>query len=252
MGKTNSKEKYDSFGSKRRDKSNSVHIITEPIKFEPGIQVKTDSKGRLIGMPEMWVDLLEMSPEIIAETVKQDDLDENIRPEKPDDILINEIKNIDAGKFTLYMKSQLSTNEEEYNIEIDENSKVGITGLPESWNNELEKGKLTKEEIQEDPTSVLDMLDWLEKVKSGSIRPLPTNSEYKKLEEESIVFSKSNPQDDYIILDVLGQGGFGKVYRTVQIEDQNLYAMKMIDVTSKKQKIYIGNEITIMKSINHK
>ena len=87
--------------------------------------------------------------------------------------------------------------------------------------------------------------------KAGSLHPLPTCSEYRKREQECIVFIKSNPSEDYIILDELGEGGFGKVYKCVQIKNQQVYAMKHIDITSSKQKIYIGNEITIMKTMDH-
>lgn len=127
-----------------------------------------------------------------------------------------------------------------------------MRGLPEQWKKELKESNLTKEDVKNNPKGVLEMLDSLQRTKSRSVYPLPTNSEYRKLEEKSIVFTKTNPQDDYIILQVLGEGGFGKVYKTVQIEDGQFYAMKMIDITSNKQKIYIGNEITIMKTIDHK
>jgi hypothetical protein len=49
--------------------------------------------------------------------------------------------------------------------------------------------------------------------KTGSLHPLPTNSEYRKREKEKIVFIKSDPSKDFIILEELGEGGFGKVYK---------------------------------------
>jgi len=88
--------------------------------------------------------------------------------------------------------------------------------------------------------------------KTGSLHPLPTNSEYRKCEKDNIVFIKANPSDDYIILDELGEGGFGKVYKCVNIKNKDVFAMKHIDITSSKQKIYIGNEITLMKVMEHK
>lgn len=87
--------------------------------------------------------------------------------------------------------------------------------------------------------------------KTGSLHPLPTNSEYRRKEKENIVFIKSDPSQDFIILNEIGEGGFGKVYRCASNKDSEIYALKYIDITSQKQKIYIGNEITIMKTTDH-
>lgn len=87
--------------------------------------------------------------------------------------------------------------------------------------------------------------------KTGSLHPLPTNSEYRRKEKENIVFIKSDPSQDFIILNEIGEGGFGKVYRCASNKDSEIYALKYIDITSQKQKIYIGNEITIMKITDH-
>ena len=253
MGKSNSKEQdFSSYGC-GSGKTGKGHTISGPTNFVEGIQIKYDADGKLIGMPEMWVDLLELSPKIIASKLSMDEIDENVRPEDPDEGILKHIKTSKPGKFTVYMKENEDDEKEaEYDVEIDENSELGVKGLPDSWKKKLKESNLTKSDVTANPIQVMEMLDTMQRDKSGSIYPFPTNSEYRLLEKKSIVFSKNNPQDEYIILEVLGEGGFGKVYKTVKIDNGEVYAMKMIDVTSNKQKIYIGNEITIMKTINQK
>jgi serine/threonine protein kinase len=77
---------------------------------------------------------------------------------------------------------------------------------------------------------IFETMNCAQRQKTGSIYPLPSNSEYRKQQEEMIVFEKANPSKDYDILDELGVGGFGKVYRCVRNEDQEVFAMKHIDI----------------------
>lgn len=203
-------------------------------------------------MPELWADLLKISPEMIEYTVNTEELDDKVAPERPDEKVLNFVYSSKPGKFILTIRAEEDKEEEKYDVEIDEDTETGFRGLPESYKNELKNSKFTKKDIKEDPEAVLQTISCMKRQKTGSVHPLPTNSEYRKREEESIIFSKTNPSDDYIILDELGEGGFGKVYKCVKIADQKIYSMKHIDITSSKQKVYIGNEITLMKSMDHK
>jgi len=252
MGKGSSKPEDFGPSDYSRSKSKSVHTISKPKSFKKHINVKIDENGKLVGMPELWVDLLKISPEMVEYTINVDELDENVKPIEPDENILNAIQSLKPGKFTIYTRNKIEGESCEYNVELDEHEEMGIKGLPDSWDNELREGGLTKKDVQDNPLEVLETLDCISRSKTGSLHPLPTNSEYRKLEEKSIVFIKSDPSENYIILDELGEGGFGKVYKTVKIEDQQYYAMKHIDITCAKQKIYIGNEITLMKSMDHK
>lgn len=91
MGSTNSKEEFAPEES-ARTKSKSLHTISGPTKFKKHIHVSLDEEGKLEGMPEQWVDLLELSPEMIAYKISTEDLDENVKPLEPDARIINTIK----------------------------------------------------------------------------------------------------------------------------------------------------------------
>lgn len=253
MGGKSSKEDDDMFSEdKFRKGSKSAHVISMPTNFKSHIQVKFDKDGKLIGMPELWVDLLKLSPEMVQYTVNTNELDDKVAPEVPDEKILHHINMSKPGKFILTIQSNNQDEEHKYNIEVDENAETGIVGLPDDYEEELKESGFTREDVIENPIDVLTTIGWMRRQKTGSLHPLPTNSEYRKREEECISFIKNNPKDDYIILDELGEGGFGKVYKWVRISDKEVYAMKHIDITCAKQKIYIGNEITIMKSMDHK
>jgi hypothetical protein len=40
------------------------HSISHPSEFKSHINVKLDEDGKFVGLPEMWVELLEISPEL--------------------------------------------------------------------------------------------------------------------------------------------------------------------------------------------
>jgi len=189
---------------------------------------------------------------MVQYSVDTDELDEAVAPIYPDEKIINQVYSFKPGKFIITLQSESDSEERKFDVEIDETEEWGIRGLPAEWKHELKQSGFTKKDVIEHPMEVLETLNWIQRTKTGSLHPLPTNSEYRKREQESIVFIKSNPSNDYIILDELGEGGFGKVYKWVKISNQEVYAMKHIDITSNKQKIYIGNEITLMKSVDHK
>lgn len=203
-------------------------------------------------MPEMWANLLKLSPDIVEDTIDTDSLDEWVAPEEPDDRILNNVYSFKPGKFIITIQSQDGSEDRKVDVELNKDKSNGIDGLPQEWEEELAASGFTKKDVLENPMEVLETLGCLRRQKTGSLHPLPSNSEYRRKEKENIIFKKAQPDEDYIILNELGEGGFGKVFKCVKISDQEVYAMKHIDITSQKQKIYIGNEITIMKTTSHK
>jgi p21-activated kinase 2 len=229
-----------------------VHSISMPENLKQGIKVKYNEEGKFEGLPNVWVNILKLSPHLVEETVDIDDLEDSVVPDLPDDNLLNCVYASKPGKFIIIIQSE--SEEQEIPVESSLDSKNGFLGLPEEWNEELSKAGFTKQQAIEDPIHILETIGLIQRVKAGSIRqPLPTNSEYRKIEKEKIVFIKSEPSEDFTILEDIGEGGFGKVYKCARKgESDKFFAMKYIDITSSKQKIYIGNEITIMKHMDHK
>jgi len=58
----------------------------------------------------------------------------------------------------------------------------------------------------------------------------------------------------YKILEVLGKGSFGKVFKVLRISDNKIYALKLIQKEQVKKKNlikYVKNEIKIMQEFNN-
>jgi uncharacterized protein YuzE len=62
--------------NKRRSRTNTEHSISDPQNFKSHIKVKFDEKGKIIGMPELWVDLLKISPEMVEYSVDTEEYDD--------------------------------------------------------------------------------------------------------------------------------------------------------------------------------
>jgi len=60
-----------------------------------------------------------------------------------------------------------------------------------------------------------------------------------------------HPSTYYNIDKEIGKGGFGKVYLCTRKSDGEPVAMKFVEVDTEKQKKYLGNELTLMKSLSH-
>ena len=59
--------------------------------------------------------------------------------------------------------------------------------------------------------------------------------------------------NDYQLFNIIGQGGFGKVYLTIKGNNKKKYATKCIDFKSfnKNVQTYLSNEISLMRKLNH-
>lgn len=228
------------------------HEISRPEYLKSGIKVKLNEHGKFEGLPDVWVKLLKLSPSMYEEVVDSEALEESVAPEEPDEVVLNSVYTSNPGKFIITIQSE--NEEHKIPVESSEDTISGFKGLPEEWDEELKISGFTKKQVIEDPIHVLETIGCIQRAKTGSVcYPLPTNSEYRKIEKEKIVFIKSDPSNDFTVLEDIGEGGFGKVYKCARKgESEKYYAMKYIDITSNKQKIYIGNEITIMKSMDHK
>jgi uncharacterized protein YuzE len=124
MGGSSSKEDdpQQLWLEKNLNKSKSVdeHKISDPKGFKSHIHVKFDEDGKIIGMPELWVDLLKISPEMVQYAVDTDELDEAVAPIYPDEKIINQVYSFKPGKFIITLQSESDSEERKYDVEIDE------------------------------------------------------------------------------------------------------------------------------------
>jgi hypothetical protein len=199
----------------KRGRSNTAksHTVSTPQNMAKGINVKFDENGKLVGIPEIWVKLLKISEEMVQYSCDTESLDEAVIPKEPDEKVLNYVHQSKPGKFIINIQSDNEEEEKKIQAETDPESETGLKGLPDDWNDELKASGFAKDDVLEDPMSVLETIGAMRRQKTGSLHPLPTNSEYRKREKEKIVFIKSDPSKDFIILEELGEGGFGKVYK---------------------------------------
>ena len=66
-----------------------------------------------------------------------------------------------------------------------------------------------------------------------------------------IQYRTEAPSTYYNIKDKIGSGGFGQVLKCQSKETGQVMAMKFVEIDTAKQKKYIGNEITLMRSLEH-
>lgn len=215
-GKVPEKEEGDDWATVTKKRTrHSVHTVSKFKDLQKQIGMGLTEDGKLTGMPDVWAKLLQCE-DIIAEesVVDTESLPDEVTPTINEKV-IDYVKQTQPGKFivSLPTREQEEIKGEEVELEVDENTEEGLVGLTPELKADIKEAGLTKQDVIDDPMSVLETLTLMRRQKTGSIHPLPTNSEYRRKEKENIVFIKSDPSKDYIILNEIGEGGFGKVYR---------------------------------------
>ena len=95
-------------------------------------------------------------------------------------------------------------------------------GLPTSLTMNIEQDY---EMLKAYPLMCLNMAIQEEKEMVEGLRPY---EEIKKHIDESIELKETNPALDYDTQEIIGQGGFGEVYRVKRKSDDKLFAMKRV------------------------
>ena len=96
---------------------------------------------------------------------------------------MNYVKQSKPGKFIISLPSEEEKEEvkvPEVEVMVDENEEEGIAGLTPELKSDFKEAGFTRKDVIEDPLSVLETLTLIRRQKTGSIHPLPTNSEYRK------------------------------------------------------------------------
>ena len=109
-GKISKEEELDPWEkANQRRASCSMKKISNVIKFQRGVNVKLDKNGNLIGMPDVWVKLLDLDEGIVKDTIiETDSLPSEVVPLVNSEIK-NYVKQSKPGKFIV----TLPNNEEE-------------------------------------------------------------------------------------------------------------------------------------------
>lgn len=76
---------------------------------------------------------------------------------------------------------------------------------------------------------------------------LPSKQEFLDALDQEVVLLKDNPEDRFEMLKEIGFGGFARIYLAKEIATGEMYALKYMKASKKKEKTTIVNEIGIMK-----
>ena len=130
-----------------------------------------------------------------------------------------------------------------FHIEVDKGSEYGLKGLPLEWRMYLEASGLTKQEIQDKPEEVLNVL----LVSSGQRQAKPPlKKDFEDEMRKIIDFKKNDPSEDLHFDSKIGKGGQGMVFLVWRKGNTNeKYAVKLMKVKDKSSEDKIRKEIAM-------
>lgn len=136
-------------------------------------------------------------------------------------------------------------------VTVNPDNPFGFDNLPPEWMALLQSSNITKQQIQEHPQEVLDVLKFQTQ---GPNRAVPEAVQpIKKKEDEEItadkvVFQERNPEITYQLLDKIGEGASGQVYEAICKADGSKRAIKCCPISEMDA---IKNEIVVQSSCKH-
>lgn len=65
---------------------------------------------------------------------------------------------------------------------------------------------------------------------------LPLQKEFLKKLEEIVIFKEENPLTNYKLIEKIGEGGFAKVYKVLNLATNEVCALKLIDPQNSAEK----------------
>jgi len=142
----------------------------------------------------------------------------------------------------------------EHNIHVDFNSETGFVGLPSEWEDTLINSKITKEEVIENSSAVLEVLKFQDRLqKDQNQREAQANAPLPQKESTSTLrdlVSDPSRKSLYTDLNKIGEGAAGEVFLANCSSKSEKVAIKTMPINTENMKL-LCTEITIMKSSKH-
>lgn len=128
---------------------------------------------------------------------------------------------------------------------MDNRSSTGFKGLPAEWRALLKTSQISKEEVQQNPQIVLDVLNFQ---MQGPPPVLPSSQTLKSAQEAASQFIKTDPNKVYKKIKKLGEGASGVVYSVIHRKTKEKLACK---ITSALDLDAIKTEISMQQMSKH-
>lgn len=109
-------------------------------------------------------------------------------------------------------------------VKMDNRSSTGFKGLPAEWRALLKTSQISKEEVQQNPQIVLDVLNFQ---MQGPPPVLPSAQTLKSAQEAASQFIKTDPNKTYKKIKKLGEGASGVVYSVIHRKTRERLAVKI-------------------------
>ncbi len=232
-------------GKKKQDAQ--VEVVSTPQGFSRGIHIEMDAdQGTLKGIPEEWKKFLPSHP---AAPGPSDDsaVPEHLRPKKPSRRTARTISQIPmvsrplAGTFKHHMA-----------VKVDPESDTGFSGLPPEWEAKLSHSGIDKKEAMANSEAVIDALLFNDKEyhAAAMVPQPPTDTEFKEAVARNRRW-RIGEMDDYQMMEIIGRGSIGQVYKAVLKTTGETVAIKIIPQSAISDMEALVNEVTLMQTSNH-
>jgi len=130
-------------------------------------------------------------------------------------------------------------------VEVDATSDLGFKGLPKEWETVLQASGITKQDVQDNPEEVLDVLRFHFE---GPKPQLPTKQVLKGEMMEKWMITTSDPNKIFRKEKKLGEGAGGVVYKVTDLRNGEIKAVKIAPM---EELTYIKQEIAMHAMSEH-
>ena len=151
----------------------------------------------------------------------------------------------------------------QHNIHVDFKSATGFEGLPHEWEVMLQSSGITKDDVLENPETVLDVMNFEAKKQGLATQPLHLANAAPKAPQQAQVddfpedkptsindlISKEDPNGLYSNQKKIGEGAAGEVFKATSTSGQ-VVAVKKMPLSNQNLKLLV-TEIKIMKTSRH-
>lgn len=221
------------------EQAEAAPIVGKATGVKRTLHVEWDPKtGTFVGLPTVWAQTLPKGLSRDETTVEPKSLPQHLAPAAPK-------KNAPVPEDEPSFISKPFNFKHMCHVKMDSRSSTGFKGLPPEWRALLKTSQISKEEVQQNPQIVLDVLNFQ---MQGPPPVLPSTQTLKSAQEAASQFIKTDPNKIYKKIKKLGEGASGVVYSVIHRKTKEKLAVK---ITSALDLDAIKTEISMQQMSKH-